>query len=376
MRAGPRAPWPPPRSPPPARGRPRRAAGTTPSRRCARPIGVCRLKPRPAKRRSLVSASHSARSASVGLRRSSRARPRTGARSFGHAAPRRARRAACAASPPRSPSSTPPRAGPLRPSAIAMMTPCRVWMSCRVGSMRWKMLRRLISMVSRLSAGRKIFDLLQLALEIGEEGEQLLACRRRRLLRHRERQCAAGRELAPLVGDDQHRLRQIERGEGRIDRQRDDAVGERDLVVLEPVALAPEHHADGLAGRDLRRHQLRRLLRRHHRLGLVVRPRRGGEHEGQVGDRRLDACRTARPRRARGRRRRPRPRRAVGPAVARLDQPQPRQAEIRHGARRRADIVAELRLDQDHHRRRRLDPALGLVGAGAGHAVLLGGQMP
>ena len=31
-------------------------------------------------------------------------------------------------------------------------------------------------MVSRLSAGRKIFDLLQLALEVGEEGEQLLAC--------------------------------------------------------------------------------------------------------------------------------------------------------------------------------------------------------
>ena len=30
-----------------------------------------------------------------------------------------------------------------------------------------------------------------------------------------------------------------------------------------------------------------------------------------------------------------------------VDQPKPRQAEIRHGARRRADILAELRLDQD-----------------------------
>ena len=46
------------------------------------------------------------------------------------------------------------------------------------------------------------------------------------------------------------------------------------------------------------------------------------------------------------------------------------------GAGGGADIVAELRLDQDHHRGRRLDPALGLVGACARHAVLLGGQMP
>ena len=44
---------------------------------------------------------------------------------------------------------------PLRPSAIAMMTPCSVRMSCWVGSMRVKMLRRLICMVSRLSGGRK-----------------------------------------------------------------------------------------------------------------------------------------------------------------------------------------------------------------------------
>src|ERR1700721_68519 len=36
----------------------------------------------------------------------------------------------------------------------------------------------------------------------------------------------------------------------------------------------------------------------------------------------------------------------VGPAVARLDEAQARQAEIGHGARRRADVLAELRLDQ------------------------------
>ena len=66
--------------------------------------------------------------------------------------------------------------------------------------------------------------------------------RRLRLLRHGEGQRAGRRELEPLVGDDQHRLGEIERGEGRIDRKGDDAVGERDLVVLEAVALAPEQH--------------------------------------------------------------------------------------------------------------------------------------
>ena len=75
------------------------------------------------------------------------------------------------------------------------------------------------------------------------------------LLRHRERQRAAARELEPFVADDHHRLRQIERGEGRIDRQRDDAVGERDLVVFQPVALAAEHERDVLAGGDPRRHR-------------------------------------------------------------------------------------------------------------------------
>ncbi len=66
----------------------------------------------------------------------------------------------------------------------------------------------------------------------------------------------------------------------------------------------------------------------------------------------------------------------VWPALPWFDEPQARQAEIRHGARGSADILAELRLDQDDHRSWRRAPALGLVGAGARHAVLLGGQMP
>ena len=243
-------------------------------------------------------------------------------------------------------------------------------MSCRDGPMRWKMLRRLISMVSRLSAGRKYSTRSSSRSRLAKKASSCSRVAGADFCGIANGSAPPDVKLAPLVADDQHRLRQVERGEGRIDRQRDDTVGERDFVVLEPVALAPEHHADALAGRDLRRHQLRRLLRRHHRLGLVVRPRRGGEHEGQVGDRGLDGVEqfglVEDPVGAGG----GHPGARIGPAVARLDQTQPRQAEIRHGPRRRADVVAELRLDQDHHRRRRLDPPLGLVGSGPGHSCV------
>src|SRR5262249_60805991 len=53
--------------------------------------------------------------------------------------------------------------------------------------------------------------------------------------------------------------------------------------------------------------------------------------------------------------------------LARSDQTQALEAEIRHGARRRADVFGELRLDQDHDRSGGRDPALRLVGAGSRH---------
>ena len=61
------------------------------------------------------------------------------------------------------------------------------------------------------------------------------------------------------------------------------------------------------------------------------------------------------------------PRLRVRPGLDRRDEAQPRQAEIGHGARRRADILAELRLDQDDDRSALLRPAFGLVGSGAWH---------
>ena len=66
----------------------------------------------------------------------------------------------------------------------------------------------------------EVFDEVELAFEIGEESLHLLLAGRLRLLRHGEGQRAAGRQLEPLVGHERDRLREIERGKGRIDRER------------------------------------------------------------------------------------------------------------------------------------------------------------
>jgi hypothetical protein len=60
----------------------------------------------------------------------------------------------------------------------------------------------------------------------------------------------------------------------------------------------------------------------------------------------------------------------LGQGLPGLDQTEAGEPEIRHGARRRADVLAHLRLDQDHNRPRLLHPVLGLVGSGARHFAL------
>ena len=54
----------------------------------------------------------------------------------------------------------------------------------------------------------------------------------------------------------------------------------------------------------------------------------------------------------------------VRPAVARLDQAQPVQRKIAHGARGHADVLAELRLDEDHDRPGKVVARFGPVGPG------------
>ena len=211
------------------------------------------------------------------------------------------------------------------------------------------------------------FDPVEFAYEIFEERVDLVLRGALGAFRHREWQRARGRELEPFIAHQQHRLRQIERGKTRVDRKGDDAVGERDLVVLQPGALPAEHDAGSSAASDMGGHFPRRALRRHHGFGLVMRAGGGGKQQIEVGHRRRNRIEQlgavedvigAGGGALGG---------DVGPAVARLDDPQARECKIAHGARRHADVLAELRLDQNHNGAFEVVAGLGLVGARSGH---------
>ena len=47
----------------------------------------------------------------------------------------------------------------------------------------------------------------------------------------------------PLVSDQKHRLRQIERGIGGIDRKSDDRIGQRHFIIGKSGALGAKQHA-------------------------------------------------------------------------------------------------------------------------------------
>ena len=125
--------------------------------------------------------------------------------------------------------------------------------------------------------------------QIVEEGLHLVLGRRLGPFGHRERERAAGRLLEPLIADQEHRLRQVERGKTRIDRKGDDPVGKRDLLVLKSVPLAAKQDAGPAATFDMRHDLARGGRRRHHRLGLVMGAGGGGEQQRQIRDRLFDA---------------------------------------------------------------------------------------
>ena len=95
------------------------------------------------------------------------------------------------------------------------------------------------------------FDPVEFAHQIVEERLHLMLRCSFGAFRHCERQCVRRRELEPLIAQQQNGLREIERGERRIDRKGDDAVGERDLLVLQAVALAAEQDAAFAPAPDL-----------------------------------------------------------------------------------------------------------------------------
>ena len=143
-------------------------------------------------------------------------------------------------------------------------------------------------MVSRFSAGRRNSTRSSSRTRLSKNA--CIWCCEAALgaLGHRERQRARGRQLEPFIAHQQHRLREVERGKAGIDRKGDDAVGERDLLVLQAVALAAEQDADLAAAGDAGHDLARGGLRRHHRLGLIVGARGGGKQQRAVGDRLLD----------------------------------------------------------------------------------------
>ena len=165
----------------------------------------------------------------------------------------------------------------------------------------------------------------------------------------------------PFVADDHHRLGQVQRRKAGVERHRQHRVGQGQIVVQQPGALRPEQDAAGLVGGDIAAHLARRLARRHLAPDHAAVARGRGIDMDEIGDRRRD--RRVEPRlvehRVGAARRGDRPRRR--PAVARPHQPQIVERAVHHRPRRGADILAELRLDQDDRRpaRRYLTTVVG-----------------
>ena len=133
----------------------------------------------------------------------------------------------------------------------------------------------------------------------GGDGRAFDGGRRRRV---------AVRGLEPFVADQQHRLREIERGIGGIGGKGEDRVGERHLVVVEPGALRPEQHAALLVPSRATVSAMRggRASAR----AWPGRARARSRRRRNAGRRwRLPSCRTPAPRRGYARRRRRRHRR-------------------------------------------------------------------
>ena len=160
----------------------------------------------------------------------------------------------------------------------------------------------------------------------------------------------------PFIGHQKHTLREVERGEFRVHRNRDDGIGLRDILILKPGPLWAEKHRNPLARRDLFRGQPHRRFGAVDRLGQVAAARGGGKGEIAIAERARQIVAMLRliqqPPRARGHGHG----RLTRPAVTRSDDPHVIKAKVPHRARRGADVLAHLWADKhDGRDRRRLD---------------------
>ena len=165
--------------------------------------------------------------------------------------------------------------------ASAFTIPRRVRISCSVAPMRVNIERIFCTTLGRFPGGVKKPLAIELALDMLEEAEQLLPGGRRRAAGPQARlqrllvgghaaQRAAAGLLHPFVADQQDGLRQVERGEGGVDRGHHDGVGIGHLLGFQAVALGPEQDAAALALRDAPAHLRHGLLGREHGLGEVA----------------------------------------------------------------------------------------------------------
>jgi len=158
---------------------------------------------------------------------------------------------------------------------------------------------------------------------------------------------------APFVCYQKHGLAEVERVEIRVHRHGDDGVGAGDILVFEPRALGAEQDRDLAPSRRHLAGLLHRPLGAEHRLGQLAPARGGGENIVAIGDRLGQRGEHSggikHPPGTGGERRGFR----IGPAITRLDEAHPVEAEVQHRARRRADVLAHLGPHQ-HDRRRHL----------------------
>jgi hypothetical protein len=131
-------------------------------------------------------------------------------------------------------------------------------------------------------------------------------------------------------------------------------------VIFETDAFAAEYDRNGLPARHPLHHFDRGRRRRNHQLGLIVIARGRRHDETAIADCLVETFIKRRGLQDAIGSGRHHARLLVWPFLLRLDQPQARQSEIGHCARGRADVLAELRLDENDHGRRRLDPRLVL----------------
>mmetsp|Transcript_39405 Transcript_39405/g.124478 ORF Transcript_39405/g.124478 Transcript_39405/m.124478 type:complete len:329 (-) Transcript_39405:160-1146(-) len=159
-------------------------------------------------------------------------------------------------------------------------------------------------------------------------------------------------DRAPLVADQQHRLREVEGREAGESGDRDDGVRRVELRVAQPIFLAPKHEPDPLAARYRRGGQRHRLSRRVDGNAALARPRCRREDQLQISDRvggRLVRLAAAQDRSC--------TRGAQHSLVAlcvcrRINQPEVGEPKVEHGARGGTNIAIVKRAAQQHARHR------------------------